>query len=60
MSPEEEEKDREELYKAIGYSPDEDFVEYPKDVSLLQPREFPYRQFVVRVRTYCNLVPVLY
>ena len=39
MSPEEEEKERDELYKAIGYSPDEDFVEYPKEVGISQHRE---------------------
>ncbi len=24
---------RQELYQAIGYSPDEEYIEYPKDVS---------------------------
>lgn len=32
VSEEEEQKDRQELYNAIGYSPDEEFIEYPKEV----------------------------
>ncbi len=32
ISEEEEARRREELYQAIGYSEDEEYVEYPKEV----------------------------